>query len=356
MLINLKSYMKNIYYGFLLLLSTIIMFACNDDLRELNKGEEPLALTISDAVDSLSEANVSENGITFNWTTGTNSGTSAAISYMLEIAPSGSNFVDAYYVDLGQDIYKLSYTEEQLNDILLDELLATPAKEAQFEARITATVANDNVEPQTSTTTFTVKPYEPVTKTLYLVGNATPNGWDVDNATAMTRTDNGVFSWTGRLTKGNFKFITTLGSMLPSYNRDESSSSNALIYRNDVDDPDEQYTVDSTNTYTVSVNLLNLTTTIKASKDVVAPYSMIYFVGSFTDWNFIEMTPDPLSSFIFRYGAVLNWNNGGEFKFGTASGSWNNMYHPTEASASYTSTSVQQDDEGDYKWVLTEAQ
>lgn len=43
---------------------------------------------------------------------------------------------------------------------------------------------------------------------LFLVGDATPGGWDLGNQTAMEETSDSVFSWTGTLTSGNFKIKT----------------------------------------------------------------------------------------------------------------------------------------------------
>ncbi len=80
---------------------------------------------------------------------------------------------------------------------------------AELEARITAVVAGMEDQKQIATTAFTLT-YQPVTTTLYLIGDATPNGWSADNATAMERTDNGQFTWTGKLNTGSLKFITTL--------------------------------------------------------------------------------------------------------------------------------------------------
>lgn len=242
--------MKNIIYICFILLSFVTFSSCEDDLNELNKGDVALSVSVSNT-DTLTESDATATGITFTWTSGSNKGTGAAISYALEIAKAGTNFVKEYYVDLGQDVYSLSYTQKQLNELLLNELSASVDISANYEARITAIVANDQVKAQTATVSFKAKPY-------------------------------------------------------------------------------------------------------KASTS--APYSMIYFVGSFTNWNFVEMTQDPTNPCIFRYGAVLNWNSGGDFKFGTASGSWSNMYHPTESSASFSWTNVQQNDNSDYKWALTQDQ
>jgi hypothetical protein len=85
-------------------------------------------------------------------------------------------------------------------------------------------------------------------------------------------------------------------------------------------------------------------------------FNTIYFVGSFTGWNFEPMAQDITHPFIFKYGRELPWTPDGEFKFGTQAGSWDNMYHPTIPQAPYTHSAVTMDGSGDYKWVMTEAE
>ena len=81
-------------------------------------------------------------------------------------------------------------------------------------------------------------------------------------------------------------------------------------------------------------------------------FEMIYFVGSYTDWNFEPMRRDALNPDIFRYGRELT-GDPGEFKFGTEAGSWDNHFHPTVADASYTHTEIMLGEaQGDLKWKL----
>ena len=46
---------------------------------------------------------------------------------------------------------------------------------------------------------------------LYIIGGATANGWDNNNAQKMTlvssNTENAIFTWTGQLNASDFKFI-----------------------------------------------------------------------------------------------------------------------------------------------------
>ena len=52
------------------------------------------------------------------------------------------------------------------------------------------------------------------TSTLYMVGDATPNGWSIDAPTALeaSKEDPLVFTWEGTLNAGEMKLCLTSGS------------------------------------------------------------------------------------------------------------------------------------------------
>ena len=144
----------------------------------------------------------------------------------------------------------------------------------------------------------------------------------------MTRTDNGEFTYTGDFKAGTYKFITTLGAELPSYNRGEDGS---LVLRTTADEPDNLFEITEGHAYTVTANLLTGETTCVKSDGVKPAYDHLYFVGDENGWGFDEMAQDPLDPFLFRYGR--EFTVGREFKFGTMSGSWENMYKATQPNA-----------------------
>ena len=206
---------------------------------------------------------------------------------------------------------------------------------------------------QISEVTFRATPYTPVTSELYLIGDATPNGWSADNATAMGRLDNGVFSWTGKMNVGEFKFITTPGSFLPSYNK---AGEGRLVLRTSDDQPDEKFNITEEHFYKIDVNLLTLTVSVTPVDGETPLFSELYFVGNETDWNFRKMSVDPLDPYLFRIGVFFT--KGGEFKFGTAEGSWENMYKAAVANAPYTDTRMEfiKGFDPDNKWLLTDSE
>ena len=340
---------------FVCLLFGLVWTSCNDDMRELDKGSTPLELNVNRSSIVLEQKNDYAEAVVFQWTTGTNYGTGASIEYTFQIDRAGSNFANPVSMDMGKGVYELKNTTKELNDLILNQLNGTPGTIINLEARIIAKINDASIEsPDVASCTLQATPYKGVSSTLYLIGDASPNGWNADNATEMNPVSGepGGFIWTGNLTAGELKFITSLGNFLPSYNK--GATDLQLVYRDSDDQPDDKFRIESASGYKIKLNLLSLT--IEITPSVGPKYDMIYFVGSFTGWSFEPMMQDKANPFVFRLGREMTWNDGGEFKFGTAAGSWDNMYHPTIANAPFTHTEVTQDGTDDRKWLMSESE
>jgi hypothetical protein len=347
--------MKTKYINIILAASQLsITGACSDnDYTELDKGSTELAITAGASDLVLNETNHALEAIDLSWTTGNNYGTGNAISYTLELAETGSDFHDPYIpVNDQQQVYFWKPTVEELNDILLNHFDVRPGDGVSLEARVTASVAGDE-RVQTAVTAFSAVSYQPVTPTLYILGDASPNGWNANAATEMQRTDNGKFTWTGDLSEGDLKFITTLGSFLPSYNNDGHGG---LVYRLTDDQPDGKFHIEEAHCYRIDVNLLDMTISFTQTEGVVPQFDHLYLVGNETDWGFRPMTQDPLDPFLFRIG--IFFEKGGEFKFGTSDGSWENMYKATTSNAPYTDSEMElvKGFDPDNKWFLNSSE
>lgn len=346
---KMKKYISPILYT---LLGCLFLSACIDnDYMELNKGDNELALTVSNADIVLNEQAHAEQALELSWSTGTNYGTGNKIFYTLELAKSGSDFADSYVaVKNAVQEYAWKKSTEELNTILREHFGVKLNESISLEARLKAVVEGKE-EQQISIVPFNVTAYEPLTTTLYLIGSATPNGWNVDNATEMTRKDNGVFTWTGKLVTGEFKFIMTSGSFLPSYNK---GADGKLVLRSNDDDPDVPFTIENEHNYQVEVNLFTGIVTLTETETLAPAYDQLYFVGNASDWGFMPMQRDALDPYLFRYGKLFEIGKGGEFKFGTSEGNWENMYKAKNANAAYTDTEVEfvKGFDPDNKWVL----
>ncbi|MDR1544618.1 MAG: SusF/SusE family outer membrane protein [Prevotellaceae bacterium] len=313
----LKNNLKFIASLFIVHFSLFIgLTSCSENLMELNKGKTPLAIAASRDSIALDILNPTANALTYNWTTGTNYGTGAAISYQFQIA--ASNFENAKTCNLGKNVTSIAFTNEELNSILLNELGVEKGAEVNLQARVIATVLAENIEPQiTEPLLVNIKTYKPIAKNLYLLGSASPNGWNADNALKMNAINGtaGGFTWQGRLLAGELKFITALGEFLPSYNR--GANENNLFLRENDSQPDDKFNIAASGMYRISLNIIALTISIEV---LDAPeFSNLWFVGGFTDWNFVEMRPDLLDPYIFYYNAELSSSNATDvFKIATA--------------------------------------
>lgn len=349
----MKRYISYLVFA---LLGCIVFTACaDDDYMELNKGHNELALSVGSTELVLNEQAHADDALELSWTTGTNYGTGNRISYTLELAKAGSNFATPYIaVQNAVQQYVWKQSVEELNKLLRQHFGVEGAETFSLEARLTANVAGRE-ETQTATTSFSVTTYRPLTSTLYLMGNATPGGWSADDATQMTRKDNGLFTWTGKLTAGSFKFITTLGSFLPSYNK---GTDGKLVLRTDDSQPDETFAIEEESYYVIEANLFTGTVGLTKTESLSPAFDQLYFVSNATDWGFAPMKQDALDPFLFRYARFFEAAKGGEFKFGTSEGSWENMYKAKNADAAYTDAEVAfvKGFDPDNKWVLKTAE
>jgi hypothetical protein len=311
---DLKSAVRRI---FTIVLSgmLIFLFSCQkEEVTDIELAGE-LAISSSSADIVLLQKKDADVAVTFNWTTGTNNGTGASISYIFQMDKAGNNFASPKVFDMGKSVYAKSFSVAQLNS-LLEEYGAVAGVVFNLEARVVATVYDSPTTEQISPViTIKVMPYEPVSPTLFIFGDATANGWDATKAIALTpdADDPTVFVFKGTLGTGSYKFITTLGQFLPSYNR--GTDDNHIVYRTSESQADDKFTITEAAVYKITVRLLDLTiTTVKLDQP---PYDKIYMVGDATPngWdisNSTELIQDPDNPYVFTYMGVMK---AGDFKF-----------------------------------------
>ncbi len=323
---------------------------------QYDKGGVPLDMQVSAASVVLEQKNAAADAVAFTWTTGSNFGTNAAISYVFQMAKKGDRFSNAITENLGKVVLSKVYSNAALNDSLLHHWHATPGAATELEARVIAIVDADGIPADTSeTVSITVTPYQPVSTTLFLLGDAAPNGWDNNKATPLiaSETDATTFTWQGNLKSGELKFITTLGKFLPSYNK--GANENSLLLRTDDAQPDDKFLVTTPGAYDITLNLLDLTITIKQSE--FPPYARLWLLGDAvpTGWNIdqpSEMRVDSSNLFVFRYNEILK---AGEFKIPTSTGDFGTDYYmPLTNHPAITETGVQLVPGGspDNKWKI----
>ncbi|MEP6949480.1 MAG: SusF/SusE family outer membrane protein [Ginsengibacter sp.] len=368
----LPSYATNVERNFfqkrrvivssLFFLSCIVFFGCKKTENFSPSGvNAPLALNASDSSVVLNEADKNNTALTFNWTTGSNYRSSSSIAYVLEIDKKGNNFAAALKNNIGKSTYNTNYTTGALNTLLLTYWGAVPGKAVALEARIHTTIGDGTIKGDTSTSIeFSVTPYQPVSATLYITGDATVGGNDANAADSLVPDASvpGLFHYQATLTPGQFKFIVKRGSLIPSYNRGADSAH--LFYRTLDSDPDNTFSITSPKVYNIDVNIISLTITITAA--ALPIYSQLWIVGDATPngWNIDnpnKMKLDAFNPYIFHYNEILN---AGEFKMPTGTGNWGgDFYRPLINHPPITDTTAAlvfgNTNPPDDKWQITTA-
>ena len=208
--------MKRNSYLFFLLMAAVLFTRCDDNLMELNKGDNPLEIAVSAPQLQLDAANPEAEALKLTWSSGTNRGTNAAISYTLQIDPQVA-LPEVSPLDSAKPMRK--FPHEELNNLLLAEFDATPGEAVAFEARVTATVSLKALSRQPQRAVAFVITLQTHHRTLYLIGDATPmDGMRQCHSLRKVPNKPRTFSWTAAPT-GNFKFITTLESVCTSTTR-----------------------------------------------------------------------------------------------------------------------------------------
>ncbi|PTN10539.1 SusF/SusE family outer membrane protein [Mangrovibacterium marinum] len=346
-----------IYSGFLL-------NSCQQDEDIIISNGDPVTLTLSSTQLALSQESYASTALSISWTRGSNQGTGSSISYVLEIGKSGDSFTNAKIFDLGKGVYEKSFTVSDLNDLVLNYWGVEAGTTAEFEAKVTANVTNEDVEDGiTEIQSFSVTPYKPVSSELYIVGDATPNGWDIASATALTASASTpwVYTYQGQLTTGNFKFAVSQDDCwCQDFYTQDPADEEMMVYNEGGSGEDIQWNIAEGGNYKVTVNLLDLTISIEKLKGPT--YSELYLVGTATpvnDWKmpsdqaFVQNADDP---FIFTYEATLT---AGEFKIATFSGDWcdGEWLNPSQGDQVLTAIDyivTNGCDGPDNKWVVSE--
>ena len=105
---------------------------------------------------------------------------------------------------------------------------------------------------------------KPTSQPLYITGTATTGGTDLNAAEKITELSNGrLYNWRGQLKQGGFKFITTLGQALPSYNKGADNSS--VVKRTSETEADDLFQINEAGLYYIYLSLKDMTISYKFS-------------------------------------------------------------------------------------------
>lgn len=213
---------------------------------------------------------------------------------------------------------------------------------------------------------------------LYMVGDATPAGWSIDNPTVMTKDENNkfVFTYHGRLNVGEMKFPLSKGdwgatfAYAPAAGTEINANgvaSNEIDIRKGGDD--NKWRVTEAGIYTISIDLRErkIQASFEGTEPIVPLTSeWLTFIGDATPWGwnnneeamkkFEKTSEDPLQ---FTYEGDLKV---GEFKIAydqTDIPSWSNYLQAPVNGVTINHEGVSQQGMNvggaDNKWMVTEA-
>lgn len=346
----------------------VSFLSCNDELVDHSfDTQDTLEVSISNNEIDMKEA-FFDTDIDFNWSTGTNQNTGAAIRYTLQLDQASGDFSNPIttFVSDAQNTFNYKVNYGTLNQLLLDNGLE-PNQSYDLTAKITANIANDAVPTQIATVDFIASTFKPVTQQLFIVGDATPNGWNIGSATELrsSTSQRGLFIYEGVLTPGNFKFAVSQEDCWCQdfYTKDENDDSK-IIYNEGGSGDDVQWTIETEDHYRITIDLLNKTIGIEVYIPVdpdEPAFSNLWIVGdaSASGWDvdapvaFKQNEDNPVE---FIYEGTLAPGN---FKILAGSlGDWcGDWYRPSSDNQDLISGSVEQNDgcDVDNKWQVTEA-
>lgn len=365
----MKTYknFKKITIGVFSLMAVLIL-SCNDDLEDTKfDTQDTLEITVSNN-EIVLEEQFFDNTVSLNWTTGTNQNTGAAISYTLELDLTSNDFSNpiATFLSEVQSTYSHAISYGDLNQVLLDNGSATD-QSYELTARITAHVANESVASQVAHTNFTVTTFRPVSQQLFIVGDATPNGWSIENATELEASNlqRGVFTYEGVLTPGNFKFpVNQDGCWCQDFYTKDATDDTKIVYNEGGSGDDLQWTIDIEDNYRVRIDLLNKTIDIETYIPEATdepPFPALWIVGDASEsgWNIdspVAFTQNASNPIEFSYEGTFSPGN---FKvFAGPLGDWcGEWYRPSVNNQELISGPVEQNSgcDVDNTWIITEA-
>lgn len=338
------SYAVLAFTGLLLLL----LGACKKDEVQavLNPGTAPVlkASASSLVLDSTNAA--STNAITFTWPA-TDFGARVAVNYTLQIDSVGSNFAKPRNVDIGTALTK-SFTVADFNTLVQDTAHLTPGKAGQIEVRLKADVNQNNGSSSTvpgiysNVLNITVTPYStkpqprfPVPDSLYIIGDATPAGWNnpvPSPAQKFTRLDDHSFGIVLSLTGGKqYVFLPKNGDWGHKYN--VTSDADPSLKSGGSFAPDAGNAnipgPDASGLYKIIVDFVKATYTVTPVTAGTIPDNL-FIVGDATAGGWNNPVPVPSQQFIktnaSTFVLTLPLTGGKEYLLLPVNGDWAHKY------------------------------
>jgi hypothetical protein len=185
-----------------------LLAGCKRDIENtvMQKPGQLPTVTLTPSTVVLTAASAADTVETISWTP-SQYGFSAAVTYTVQIAKAGTNFVNPKEINMGSNT-RLKYSGADLNQLALLRGL-TPGSAGQLDIRVKSSLS-DSVSGYSNKVTLTVTPYLVVINypSLWVPGDY--QGWDPASAPKISsKLGNGVYEGYVNITASTLQFKYT---------------------------------------------------------------------------------------------------------------------------------------------------
>ncbi len=193
--------------------------------------------------------------------------------------------------------------------------------------------------------------------TLYIVGNASPIGWHIENALALETVSTGVYKYSGPLFVGTYKFANNQNSCWCQDFYVKDANDATKVVKNGTDN---QWSVDALAQFDVTVNLNTMSINVQQTS-ATPSYNNFWIIGDATPagWSMDgvinqKFSKNPNNSSEYYYQGNFS---AGEFKIfmGAFNDFGGSFYMPITNHQDFSNISAQMvnNPSFDYKWQIT---
>jgi hypothetical protein len=256
-------------------------------------------------------------------------GYNGTVSYTLQYDSAGKNFVNPQSMNIGNSLYTVSLTQQDMNATGIASGIPINST-GKVEYRIKATTSTGAVA-YSNVVNVTVNTFVPVPDNLYIVGDATPGGWNNPvpiPSQQFSKTGPYTFSLTIQLTAGkSYLFLPVNGDWSHKYggSTDGVSSPGVLLRDNAVPGSNTPAPA-TTGIYKIDVDF-------QAGTYKLTPVTVpanLYLVGDATAGGWANPVPTPSQQFTklssSSFGIITNLTAGKSYLFLPVNGDWSHKY------------------------------
>lgn len=255
--------------------------------------------------------------LTFKWQKAFPGKTANTVTYKLKLVAEGGSFDSPIYEvasnNAGLDS-TFTISHQALDLLLTSKGFTDQAASTRLQWTIEATSGNVKKYADYVNDLSIIREVN-----LFMVGSASEYEWDNGNPTYMFRdaSNSTLYTYTGYLRAGEFKFITAVGSWNTQYG---SNGTGGVAVKPQGSDPDPgTFNVTTAGFYTVKIDIKALTFSM-ASYDAssATSYASIGIIGDFNGWGDINaMTKTSFNPHIWQIVQQIGQDTGLKFRIAT---------------------------------------